>query len=100
MLDGGGRGAAGRGAGADLLPAPSAGRPDKLRIEHLPALGVPCLFIHGTRDPFATPAELETATAAIPGPVVHEWIDNGRHDLAGADARIAELVAAWLPTLR
>ena len=33
-------------------PLHPPGKPDTLRVEHLPRLDVPCLFIHGTRDPF------------------------------------------------
>jgi predicted alpha/beta-hydrolase family hydrolase len=80
-------------------PLHPPGKPDTLRTDHLPQLAVPCLFVHGTRDPFGTPDELEAATATIPGPVTHEWIDGGRHDLKGADARIAATVAAWLASL-
>jgi uncharacterized protein len=80
-------------------PLHPPGRPDNLRTAHLPALDVPCLFVQGTRDPFAAPDELTAASASIPGPVTHEWIDGGRHDLAGADRRIGELVAAWLAGL-
>ena len=80
-------------------PLHPPGRPDNLRTAHLPALTVPCLFVQGTRDPFGSPDELTAATATIPGPVTHEWIDGGRHDLKGADRRIAELVAAWLSGL-
>jgi uncharacterized protein len=45
-------------------------RPPKLkikpRIEHFPELRTPCLFVHGTRDPFGTIAEMEAALALIP----------------------------------
>ena len=56
-------------AGLVLISYPlhPPGRPDRLRIEHLPALEVPCLFVSGTRDAFGTPDELERHTAAIPG---------------------------------
>lgn len=86
-------------AGLVLIAYPlhPPGRPDRLRVEHFPALAVPCLVISGTRDPFGTPDELTAAFAAVPGPVTHEWIDGGRHDLRGADAVIAGMVAAWLP---
>lgn len=80
-------------------PLHPPGRPDNLRTAHLPALRVPCLFVQGTRDPFGSPDELTAATATIPGPVTHEWIEGGRHDLKGADRRIGELVAAWLSGL-
>ena len=77
-------------------PLHPPGRPEALRTAHLGALRVPCLFVSGTRDPFASPAELEAATAAIPGPVTHRWVEGGRHDLRGADVEVAAVVAAWL----
>jgi uncharacterized protein len=80
-------------------PLHPPGRPDSLRTAHLPALTVPCLFVQGTRDPFGSPDELTAATTTIPGPVTHEWIDGGRHDLKGADRHVGELVAAWLAGL-
>jgi len=80
-------------------PLHPPGRPDNLRTAHLPDLSVPCLFVHGTKDPFGAPDELAAATATIPGPVTHEWIDGRGHDLKGADRRGAELVAAWLTAL-
>jgi uncharacterized protein len=80
-------------------PLHPPGRPDKLRIEHLPAISVPCLFVSGTRDPFGTPDELESHTAVIPGPVTHVWIEGGRHELKGADQRVAEAFVAWFEAL-
>jgi predicted alpha/beta-hydrolase family hydrolase len=59
---------------------------------------VPCLFVHGTRDPFGAPDELERWTATIPAPVTHHWVDGGRHDLKGADAEVAGAVVDWLAT--
>jgi hypothetical protein len=88
-------------AGLVLISYPlhPPGRPDRLRIEHLPQLEVPCLFISGTRDAFGTPAELEHHTATIPGPVTHTWIDGKGHDLKGCDQRLAEAVADWIRAL-
>lgn len=85
-------------AGLVLISYPlhPPGRPDKLRVEHLPQLRVPCLFISGTKDSFGSPAELEHHTAAIPGPVTHVWIDGKGHDLKRADEEIAAIVADWL----
>ncbi len=80
-------------------PLHPPGKPENLRTEHLPRLDLPCLFIHGTRDPFATPDELKTWTATIPGAVTHVWIEGKGHDLKGADQRIASIVADWLTTL-
>jgi predicted alpha/beta-hydrolase family hydrolase len=80
-------------------PLHPPGRPERLRTAHLPDVEVPCLFVSGTRDPFATPEELEAATAAIPGPVEHVWMEGGRHALEGADGDVATAVAAWVSAL-
>jgi len=81
-------------------PLHPPGRPEQLRVEHFPELRVPCLFVSGTRDAFATPDELERHARAIAGDVTHVWIDGGGHGLRGADAIVAEHVAAWLRALR
>ena len=77
-------------------PLHPPGRPDQRRVDHFPQLAVPCLFVSGTRDAFATPDELEEATAAIPGDVTHVWIDGGDHGLRGRDAPVAAAVTAWV----
>jgi hypothetical protein len=80
-------------------PLHPPGKPDSLRTEHFPTLSVPCLFVSGTRDTFGTPAEMESATAAIPGPVTHEWIEGKDHGLKGVDPRICETATAWASAL-
>ena len=81
-------------------PLHPPGRPDNLRTEHLPALTVPVPVRAGHAGSVRHARRARrTATATIPGPVTHEWIDGGRHDLKGADRRIGELVAAWLSGL-
>ena len=77
-------------------PLHPPGRPENLRTEHLPRLDVPCLFVSGTRDAFGSPEELEAASALVAGPVRHVWIEGAGHDLRGADAQVAEAVAAWV----
>ena len=84
-------------------PLHPPGRPEMARTEHLPRLGVPCLFVSGTRDAFAAPEELEAATGAITGPVTHVWVDGGDHGLRRRDAEVAAAVREWmlaLPGLR
>jgi predicted alpha/beta-hydrolase family hydrolase len=80
-------------------PLHPPGKPERLRVEHLPALRVPCLFVSGTRDPFGSPGELQAATATIPGPVTHHWVEGGRHELKGADQEVATVVRDWLRSL-
>ncbi len=77
-------------------PLHPPGKPDQLRTEHFARLGVPCLFVSGTRDAFGTAAELEEATKAIRGPVSHVWIDGGDHGLRRQDAPVAAAVQRWL----
>ena len=76
-------------------PLHPPGKPDRLRTEHFEAITVPCLFVSGTRDSFGTRAELESATAAIAGPVTHVWIEGGDHGLRRKDAQVAEYVRDW-----
>ena len=63
-------------------PLHPPGKPDTLRVEHLPDVAVPCLFVHGARDPFGTPDEIEFTrwTATIAGPVTHHWVEGRGHD--------------------
>jgi uncharacterized protein len=77
-------------------PLHPPGRPENLRTEHLPRLDVPCLFVSGTRDAFGKPEELEAATALIPGPVTHVWLEGGGHGLGRHDPEVATAVAEWV----
>ncbi|MET0457932.1 MAG: alpha/beta family hydrolase [Ilumatobacteraceae bacterium] len=97
--DGEPRPAAVRGVVAISYPLHPPGKPDALRVEHLPAIDVPCLFVHGTKDPFGTPDELAHWTATIAGPVTMHLIEGKGHDLKGRDAEVTETVAAWLATI-
>jgi predicted alpha/beta-hydrolase family hydrolase len=80
-------------------PLHPPGRPDRLRVEHLRHIEVPCLFVSGTRDPFGAPEELRAATIGVGGPVTHHWVVGGRHELKGADGEVAEVVRRWLRSL-
>lgn len=85
-------------AGLALVSYPlhPPGRPDKQveRTAHFPNLDLPCLFVSGTRDPFASPADLEAATSAIPGQVSHVWLE-GDHGLRGRNVLVSERIAGW-----
>ncbi|MEM8745198.1 MAG: alpha/beta family hydrolase [Actinomycetota bacterium] len=80
-------------------PLHPPGAPESLRVDHLPSIDVPCLFVSGTRDPFATPDELERWTSTIPARVEHVWIDGGRHDLKGADQFLADVVLRFVSSV-
>jgi predicted alpha/beta-hydrolase family hydrolase len=74
-------------------------KPDKLRIDHLPEVTVPCLFVSGTRDEFGSPDELTAAHGLVPGAVTTVWIDGGRHDLKNRDDEVVAAVTDWVAAL-
>jgi predicted alpha/beta-hydrolase family hydrolase len=98
-VDGAGPVARLAGIVAICYPLHPPGKPDRLRVDHLPDVGVPCLFISGTKDPFGSPPELEAWTATIPAPLEHVWVEGAGHDLRGADTLIAESVERFVRTL-
>jgi len=80
-------------------PLHPPGKPENLRTGHFPDLRLPCLFVSGQRDAFATPDELERETAAIPGAVTLAFV-NGDHGLRKGEVEAADIVAEWLGNLR
>jgi len=62
-------------------PLHAPGHPAKPRIEHLPKLRVPTLFVHGTRDPFGTIEEIEKARKLILSKTELLVVEGAGHDL-------------------
>ena len=58
------------------------------RMEHLPRIGVPTLFVSGDRDPFAPPGLLNPVVAAARADV--RWIAGGDHGFRVPKAILAE----------
>jgi predicted alpha/beta-hydrolase family hydrolase len=56
-------------------------KPDQLRIQHLPNLRTPSLFVHGTRDPFGSIEEVERALQLIPARKELLKVEGAGHDL-------------------
>jgi predicted alpha/beta-hydrolase family hydrolase len=73
------------GAAAALLllsyPLHPPAKPQQLRTDHFLSLRTPALFIQGTRDTFATPAELSSAIGLIPAPKCCMLIEGAGHEL-------------------
>ena len=82
-------------------PLHPPGKPDRLRVEHFPAIDVPCLFISGDNDPFGTPDEFEEHLGSIAGDVQAVFLDGGRHDPKNKaqTAEIVRLTAEWVDSL-
>jgi predicted alpha/beta-hydrolase family hydrolase len=54
---------------------------EQLRVQHLPDLRTPCLFVHGTRDPFGSTEELAKALKLIPAKTGLMTVEGAGHDL-------------------
>jgi uncharacterized protein len=61
------------------LHAPS--RRDQPRTQHLPKIRVPALFVHGTKDPFGSIEEIESARKLIPSRTELVVVEGAGHDL-------------------
>jgi predicted alpha/beta-hydrolase family hydrolase len=62
-------------------------KPQQLRTGHFPKLERPALFVHGVRDPFGLPEEMQTALRLIPA----------RHNLLAIEGVGHELLAKHRP---
>jgi hypothetical protein len=56
-------------------------KPEQQRTQHLPDLRTPTLFVQGTRDPFASIAELEQTLKMIPAKTKLLPVEGAGHDL-------------------
>ena len=78
-------------------PLHPPGKPLQLRTGHFAKLQTPTLFVHGTRDPFASISELDAARALIPAEARLLTVDGAGHDLGRKHADLAaQIVAAFL----
>ena len=65
--------------------------PLRMRTAHFPALRVPTLFVHGTKDRFGTVEELQAALPLIPAATRLLVVENALHELKGvAPEKIVE----------
>ena len=86
-------------------PLHPPGKPEQLRVAHLPKISVPVLVVQGERDPFGTPDELRPHLATIPAPVTLHVVERGDHSLAPSRkpdvlqqtyAEIQDVIASWI----
>lgn len=71
-------------AGGLLLfsyPLHPPGKPTQLRTAHFPSLRTKAIFVHGTKDPFGSIEEMESALLLIPVPATLVRIEGAGHDL-------------------
>ena len=80
-------------------PLHPARKPENMRVDHFPDIGVPCLFVSGDRDEFGSPEEFAEHFPAISGPVATVWIPGRRHDLRNAEDAVCDAVEGWIAGL-
>jgi len=74
-------------------------KPQQLRTAHLPSLHTQALFVHGTRDPFGSVEEMESALALIPAETKLLPIEGAKHELlpkADPDSLFALIAANFV----
>ncbi|MGD0507417.1 MAG: alpha/beta fold hydrolase [Terriglobales bacterium] len=69
-------------------------KPEQLRIQHLPKLHTPSLFVHGTRDPFGSIEEMSKALQLIPAKTELMNIEGAGHDLGFKGKSQAQVLPA------
>ncbi len=62
-------------------PLHPPGKPEQLRIQHLPNLRAPSLFVHGTRDPFGSVEEMTNALQLVAAKTELMRVEGAGHDL-------------------
>jgi len=84
-------------------PLHPPGKPDQLRVQHLPSIAAPLLIVQGERDTFGTPLELKPALASMPGAVDLHVVSRGDHSLAVAGRQreevlgeVLDIVTTWM----
>ena len=91
-------------------PLHPPGRPDRMRDAHLYSIGVPMLFVEGTRDPFCPLETLASVRARLRAENELVVIEDGNHSLEvrkssgratpEAWAEASNAVSGWLHTLQ
>jgi predicted alpha/beta-hydrolase family hydrolase len=64
-------------------PLHPPGKPQQRRDAHLPKIRVPMLFLHGTRDPFGSPEEMEPLVGSLKNSTLRLF-DHGDHSLVAS----------------
>ena len=76
-----------------LHPPPA---PERVRTQHLPSLRTPTLFVHGDRDPFGTPEEIESARTLVPASSALLIVARAAHALRADASTTRAIVDAFL----
>ena len=83
-------------------PLHPAGKPEKLRDAHLPAIRVPVLCFNGTKDTLCTRELMEKALERVTTRWEMHWLEGADHSLKGAAlmTEMADATARWVAGLQ
>jgi len=73
-------------------------KPEQSRAGHFPNLATPAMFVHGSRDPFGSQEEMQSALKLIPAPTKLLQVAGAGHELlnkTAADPLPAQIVGAF-----
>ena len=74
-------------------------KPTQLRTAHFSQIKTPALFIHGSKDPFGTPAEIAAALQSIPAKTQLQIAEGASHDLVKSASFNPNQIAALFTAL-
>jgi hypothetical protein len=87
-------------------PLHPPGKPQQVRVSHLPHIRHPMLIVQGAKDAFGTPAELRTFFDVLAAPSEIYVVEQGNHSLevpkrsglaqAQVFAQAQDRIAAWI----
>ena len=77
-------------------PLHPPGKPQQLRVEHLPSIAVPVLIVQGERDTFGTPEELRSVLASMKVSIELQIVPRGDHSLAVSGRRREDVLGEML----
>jgi uncharacterized protein len=90
-------------------PLHPPGKPQQVRVSHLPHIAHPILIVQGAKDAFGTPAELRAFFDVLPAPWELHAVADGNHSLevpkrsgklqADVWAEALDRIAAWVSVL-
>lgn len=79
-------------------PLHPAGKPEKLRVAHLPQIRVPVLCFNGTKDPLCRRELMEKVLEKLSWEM--HWLEGATHSFRAKDLKeVAEVGRAWLSRL-
>jgi len=84
-------------------PLHPPGKPEQLRVQHLPSIEAPVLIVQGERDAFGSPKELKPAIDTMTAKVTLHVVAKGDHSLAVAGRRrddvldeVLDVAVSWI----